>query len=117
MNNFCVSGFTGRDGEIRSGLSGTNYATISLAWSKKDKSGKESTTWSEVVAFGQAADRLASVRKGEKLYVTGSCNLESWTKKDGTQAVTLKITASHFERANPERNTSPEAAVHEDPIF
>lgn len=84
-----LSGRLVGDPERRTGPSGKAYALARLATT--DSAGAEVLT--SVIAFGEVAEQLAALSKGESASVAGRAKLSSWTGRDGTQRAGLSITA------------------------
>lgn len=53
----------------------------------------EDTTLVGVAAFGEAAGKLASLRKGDALAATGTLTPRTWTGRDGVERKGLNLTA------------------------
>jgi single-strand DNA-binding protein len=77
-------------------------ANLNLATSEswKDKSTgekKEKTEWHRVVIFGQLADIAEKyLKKGSKVYVSGSLQTRKWTDKDGAEKYTTEVVLQGF---------------------
>jgi single-strand DNA-binding protein len=73
---------------------------VSLATSdgyKKGDKWEEKTEWHRCIfAIPALADRAASIQKGDKIYVEGSINTNSWTTKDGEKKEIKEISCTIF---------------------
>ena len=85
MNSITILGRIGRDPEMRTTASGTQILSFPVADSKKVQ-GNEKTTWYECSIFGARAQALQQyIRKGEQITVSGSHELQTWDKDDGSK--------------------------------
>lgn len=76
VNEVQLIGNAGRDAELKTSASGSQYATFSLATSERfrghDGEWREDTEWHKIKVIGKSADRIArQIRKGDKVYVSG----------------------------------------------
>ncbi len=85
-----VSGKLHRDPIRRSSAGGTSFVTASL---KVDAA--EPPLWSNVVAFGDQAERLASLKAGTGIAVSGRASVETY-EKNGETRVSLRVTADEI---------------------
>ena len=97
VNKVILIGNLGKDPEIRTMQNGGKVANLSLATSEswKDKSTgerKEKTEWHRVVIFGNLADIAERyLKKGSKVYVSGSLQTRKWTDQSGTEKYTTEV--------------------------
>jgi len=97
MNTITLSGHAGRDAEVRTTPSlGKQVASLRFAMSQGK--GKPSL-WLDVDAWepSWAFDRLANIRKGQGVVVSGRLTVREWTDKDGQVRQQLGITAADVE--------------------
>ena len=104
-NNFAVSGFVGKDAEIRQ-FANASVARFSLAVSRQEKSGEETkrvSAFINVEAWRNNAntDSLAQITKGILLTVEGYFKPEEWIDKDG-----VKLLRSRNRKRKKARNNS-----------
>ena len=90
LNNIHLIGNTGRDPEIRATSSGTRVANLSLAttdgWGDREK-----TNWHRLVVFGKLVDVVEQyVRKGDRIYVSGRMEYDSY-ERDGQTIPTAEV--------------------------
>jgi len=91
MNNITISGRIGRDAELRTTQGGMQVLSFAVASSKKVK-GEEKTTWFDCSLFGQRAMSLQPyIVKGGQLVVSGSIELQTFQKNDGTQGAKIQV--------------------------
>ena len=88
-NNFAVSGFVGNNAEIRQ-FATSSVARFSLAISRQEKNGEETTRVSAFMNFeawrkNENAEAFSQLTKGTLLTVEGYCKPEEWTDKDGVK--------------------------------
>lgn len=89
-----VTGNVGKKPELRESQAGKKMASFSVASSIKKEGRDNHTTWVDVLAFDEMAERLAEeLDKGDRVMVTGRMSLESYAKRDGTTGWALKMVA------------------------
>lgn len=97
VNKVILIGNLGKDPEIRTMQNGGKVANLSLATSEswKDKSTgekKEKTEWHRVVIFGNLADIAEKyLKKGSKVYVSGSLQTRKWQNKEGQDQYSTEV--------------------------
>ncbi len=86
--------------EVKDFETGKKLVQISLATSdgyKKNGEWVDKTEWHRCIfAIPQLAERAASIEKGDKIYLEGSINTQSWTTKDGEKKETREISCTMF---------------------
>lgn len=99
LNKVCLLGNVGKV-EVKSFENGKKLVQLSLATSdgyKKGDKWEEKTEWHRCIfAIPALADRAASIQKGDKIYVEGSINTNSWTTKDGEKKEIKEISCTIF---------------------
>ncbi len=82
----------GHDAKTHFLADGTAVANVSIAFNfgKPGQDGKRPTQWIDAAIFGKRAEVLAPMlNKGSQhVFHLSDCHIESFTKNDGTQAVT-----------------------------
>lgn len=102
VNKVILIGNLGKDPEVRSMGDGKKVANLSLATSEswKDKSTgerKEKTEWHRISIFGSLADIAERfLKKGSKVYVSGSLQTRKWTDKDGVEKYSTEVVLQGF---------------------
>lgn len=95
--NFGVVGNCETAPELRESATGKSFCTFLLAvkpWIK-DAPEQPAAEMYKVTAFGSLASHVAeSVRKGSRVVVSGTFEIENWTSKDGTERSSNKILAN-----------------------
>ena len=96
MNNINLTGRLTRDPELRYSQSGTAIAAFSLAVPRQFN--RDTTDFIDCIAFGKTAEIVAQhLNKGSQIGVTGSLQIESYTKKDGSKAKAAKVKVDSFD--------------------
>lgn len=102
VNKVILIGNLGRDPEVRTMQNGGKVANLSLATSEswRDKSTgerKEKTEWHRVVIFGNLAEIAEKyLKKGSKVYVSGSLQTRKWTDNSGQEKYTTEVVLQGF---------------------
>jgi single-strand DNA-binding protein len=98
VNKVILIGNVGKEPEIRSMNNGNEVALFSLATSEywKDKTTgekKDKTEWHRVVVYSQGLVNIIKsyVKKGSKLYVSGSIQTRRWTDNQGVEKYATEI--------------------------
>jgi single-strand DNA-binding protein len=97
VNKVILIGNLGRDPEVRTMQNGGKVANLSIATSEtwRDKSSgerKEKTEWHRVVIFGNLAEIAEKyLKKGSKVYVSGSLQTRKWTDQSGAEKYTTEV--------------------------
>lgn len=91
-----VTGNLGRDPELKETRNGKAMCNLSVASTNPRRQDKDpETTWVDVVCFDEVAEGAASsLRKGQKVIVTGSLVLEQFKRRDGSDGQSLRLIAS-----------------------
>lgn len=86
--------------EVKSFDNGKKLVQLSLATSdgyKKGDKWEEKTEWHRCIfAIPALADRASNISKGDKIYVEGSINTNSWTTKEGEKKEIKEISCTMF---------------------
>lgn len=99
-----IVGNLGRDPESRYLQSGTLVVSFSIAAKGRWRRDQEATTtWFNVSAFGEQAERLANmvergyIKKGSFLYIEGQLEARPYTGNDGQQRTSLDVNLSDWQ--------------------
>ncbi len=89
MNNWSIIGRLGKDAESRVTTTGTKVVNFNVAlevgWGERAK-----TMWVRCKWFGDSAAKVAQyIRKGDRIGVIGSCELETWDSDGKTGAAVV----------------------------
>ncbi|CUO85271.1 single-stranded DNA-binding protein [Parabacteroides distasonis] len=109
-NNFAVSGFVGKDAEIRQ-FANASVARFSLAVSRQEKNGEEAkrvSAFINVEAWRNNAntESLTQITKGVLLTVEGYFKPEEWTDKDGVKHNRIVMVVNKF-YPTPDKTEAP----------
>lgn len=98
INKVILIGNVGRDPEIRKMNNGNEVALFSLATSEywRDKTSgekKDKTEWHRIVVYSQGLVNIIKnyVKKGSKLYVSGSIQTRKWNDSQGIEKYATEI--------------------------
>ena len=98
INKVILIGNVGKDPEIRTMNNGNEVALFSLATSEywKDKASgekKERTEWHRIVVYSQGLVNIVKnyVKKGSKLYLSGSIQTRKWVDAQGLDKFSTEI--------------------------
>lgn len=83
-----VSGVLHSDPQTRVGQSGKPYCTARL----RADTGDGNTTWCGLIAFAEQAERLAMLKAGAAISVSGRVKVTAWVGKSGEPAGGLDMT-------------------------
>lgn len=105
-----VSGTLARDPETRTSASGKSYATGSI----RSGSGDDAVFVS-LIAFGEQAERLTGLCKGDAVSAGGRMELKSWTGRDGSERHGLSLVANEIAAARPRPRRRSNGASQQQP--
>jgi single-strand DNA-binding protein len=98
VNKVILIGNVGKEPEVRSMNNGNEVALFSLATSEywRDKTTgekKDKTEWHRIVVYSQGLVNIVKnyVKKGSKLYVSGSIQTRRWTDNQGIEKYATEI--------------------------
>lgn len=98
------------DPQTRTSASGKDFTTAKLRADGKDGA----AVWCSLIAFGDLAERLASMKDRAALSVSGRCEVSAWINRDGEAAGGLSLVVDELAtlkgRPRPPRPRQPEAA-------
>ena len=114
VNRTELVGFLGNDPDTRTAASGSPVTSASIAvhsYFGQGEQRKERTDWFRLVAFGEAAERLAAFRKGERITVTGRLQSSEYTDRDGIKRTSVELVVFRSEPAPlPRKHEAAEIA-------
>lgn len=97
MNNLFIIGYLGRDPEFSETTTGTKLCRMSVAVTERIK-GEDSTTWFNVVAFGQRAEHCKrGLVKGSRVCIRGPHRSRRYTDKDGNDRTDWSLNVDYIE--------------------
>ncbi len=84
INRVELLGRVGSDPELRQTQGGTAVVQLRLATERRRDNGNDETDWHTVVCWAKQAEAVAEyVRKGERVYVAGRLQQQSWKTDAG----------------------------------
>ena len=108
LNLLVVMGRLTKDPELRKSPIGTPITTFSVAVN----TGKDETSFFDVVTFGDVADGVAKhLRKGSKVAVRGSLRQRTFTRQDGSKGSAIEIIGDSVEYLDPKPQEPQEPDV------
>lgn len=104
MNSVNITGRVGGEVDLRYTPSGKAVAQLTLAvddgWGENKK-----TAWIGVTLWGATAELAKkSVRKGDRLGISGRLSQEEWEDKEGKKQRKTKVTCESMDLYEPKRN-------------
>lgn len=103
LNRVMLIGNVGKDPEIRHTPDGKAIANLSIATSESWKSKQtgerqEKTEWHRIVCFNENLTRVieAYVKKGSKIFVSGSLQTRKWTDQSGVEKYSTEVVLQAF---------------------
>lgn len=113
-NNFTVTGFVGKDAEIRQ-FTNASVARFPLAVSRLEKNGEESVRVSAFINFeawrkNENAGSFDQLTKGTMLTVEGYFKPEEWADRDGVKHNRIVMVAVKFYPAVEKDEDTEESA-------
>lgn len=100
MNYFAVTGRITHEPELKTSASGTEYTNISIAVDrrKKDKDGNKQTDFVKATIFGKQAVLVTTFfKKGDGILVSGRCESDKYTDKNGVERIGWTLMAENVE--------------------
>jgi single-strand DNA-binding protein len=98
-NNITITGNLTRDPELRFTAGGAAVTDIGVAWNENRRN-KETQEWENIPSyfditcwFDLAENVAATLRKGDRVVVTGNLKWESWQTGDGETRSKVKVIA------------------------
>ena len=102
LNRVDLIGNLGRDPEVRVMQNGGKVVNLSVAtsesWRDKDGNKQERTSWHRVVIFNEKLAEVAEkyLRKGSKIFVSGSLETRKWTDNSGAEKYSTEVVLQKF---------------------
>ena len=109
-NNFAVTGFVGKDAEIRQ-FTTASVARFSLAIGRSEKNGEENNRVSAFINVeawrkNENADSFDKLTKGSMLTVEGYFKPEEWSDQEGVKHNRVLLVATKFYET-PDKEEAP----------
>ena len=102
-----VTGSLYGDPQARTSQAGKPFTTAKLRGDGKDGV----TVWISLVAFGEQAERLATLKANAALSVSGKAELNAYTNKAGEPAAGLSIVIDELATLKAKPKPKPEPAL------
>ena len=94
INRVELLGRVGSDPELRQTQNGTAVVQLRLATDRRNGNGDSQTDWHTVVCWDKQAEAVAQyVEKGERLYVAGRLNHQTWETDQGERRSRTEVHA------------------------
>jgi len=98
LNKVCCLGNLGQDPELRVTAGGDSVLTLSVgcneSWLDKNRVRQERVEWIRCVVWGRRAEALAKfLRKGDKIFVEGKLQTNSYEDRDGIKRYRTQVVA------------------------
>jgi single-strand DNA-binding protein len=119
MNKVILSGFTGKEVEVKTFEDGRKVANVSLATNEsyKNKQGErvDKTDWHNLVAWSPLADVWEKhLKKGSRIEIVGKIETRSYESNNEKRYVTeIKVNEFNFTGSKPTGDISPERDKNE----
>lgn len=120
MNYFAVTGRITHEPELKTSASGTEYTNISIAVDrrKKDKDGNKQTDFVKATIFGKQAVLVTTFfKKGDGILVSGRCESDKYTDKNGVERIGWTLMAENVEFLPGKGKASSDGAVSEPTVL
>lgn len=109
LNTVEILGTVSREVKLNKSAKGLSIANIPVATKVTRQGGTEISTYHTIVCFGELADMAAGFSVGDRVFVNGSIQNESY-EKDGQKVYVTKIKASCLAKlASEAEDTAPSA--------
>lgn len=113
MNSLILSGYVGKDPEVRVTQSGMTIANFSLGVNRRFS--KDKTDWFNCTAFNKTAEFIEKyIRKGNQIVLEGEIQNDNY-EKAGKKVYGFKVIADQVEFADSKQ--SKEEPKQEDPAW
>lgn len=100
MNNAVfLEGNLGADPDLKHTSSGSVVATLNVAfYNGKDQSGNAKSGWVKVTGWNKVAERMAALKKGDRITLQAKLNQDSWEDPEGNKRNVLTLVAFSFSK-------------------
>ncbi len=94
INRVELLGRVGADPELRKTQNGTAVVQLRLATDRRNGNGDSQTDWHTVVCWDKQAEAVAQyVQKGERVYIAGRLNHQTWETDSGERRSRTEVHA------------------------
>lgn len=94
MNIVTLIGNLGRAPEVRTTRNGTPVASFSVATTYQNGRGESYTDWHNVTVWGDDANEIAKLGKGERVIVVGRSQTRSYEDQNGQKRYLTEVVVS-----------------------
>ena len=108
-----ITGTLYGDPQARTSQAGKPFTTAKVRADGKDGA----VLWISVVAFGDLADRLLTMRANNALALSGKLEVSAYTAKDGTPAAGLSVVADELAALKAKPRPKAEPAQAQQPVI
>ncbi|MFM2395307.1 MAG: hypothetical protein RLZZ546_3290 [Bacteroidota bacterium] len=102
MNSVQLTGLMGKDAQVSTFDSGKKKVSFSLATTESFTNFKgeqvSNTTWHNITAWGNVAEKMENLVKGTKISIKGSISNRSYKDKEGNTKYISEIIANEFSK-------------------
>jgi single-strand DNA-binding protein len=102
-NEVRLTGNLGKDAEFRPEVGSNGLATFSLAINRYRPTDngyeKTKTDWFRCIAWGAVAQRVAQLKKGERVALVGRLESREWKDKKGVEHSSVEVVVESISRA------------------
>ena len=106
--NVSLSGTIGKDAELKQLQNGGWMARFNVATNSQVKNQNggydDIASWFRVTYFARSDKWMAQFVKGARVFVTGELVNRAYITRDGNQAYSLEVTATHAESLSPRQD-------------
>ena len=101
-NRVSLTGFLGKDAEIKTTRNNASFTVLSLAtkrsWKDREtEEWKSETTWHRIIAWGKLGEYAANLTKGAHLQIEGEIRTREYTEKSrGKNSTEVKKTITEI---------------------
>ena len=95
----------------RTSQTGNPYTTAKLRADGKDGN----SAWCSLIAFGEVGERLATLKAGAALAVSGRCELSAWLNQEGEPKAGLSLVVDELATLRGKPRPKPEAQASPTP--
>jgi single-strand DNA-binding protein len=94
-NRVSLTGFLGKDAEVKTTRNNASFTVLSLATKRswKDRASGErqsETTWHRIIAWGRLGEYAANLTKGMHLQIEGEIRTREYVQKSGGKSAEVK---------------------------
>ena len=112
MSTITIAGNIGKDSELRYSGAGNAFMTMPVAVTT-GRDDKKETHWFDVKFFGDMAELMAELPKGQRVVVYGRMKQDSWETKEGEKRNKMCLYA---DEAGPSYRWAPKPSTPRDKV-